>query len=365
MGAKHLLALGLTGLLVVSCTSDSFNRSPVKSTGNNPSPSPTITLSPTPTPSGSPSPSPSSTPAAGFEVGVCTHLDTSSKIQQIAQMGAKWIRIDMNWNIMEPNSGQWQFAIFDQVIDLALSKGLQVYASIGYTPAWAATNGKTDGSGLPQVDKWVRFVNTAVNRYKNKVRYFGIWNEPNLSGFWSGTADQFVDLVMQPAFDAIRAIDPTIKVLGPDLAHLYNATISMSDFYGAIQRKGCLSCFDIITHHIYAGTDFEQKVNGFYIGGILYKDGLKQILERVGLWGSPVWITELGVDAAQSSEAEQSARVVEQLRFLARQPWAKKAFIYELTDDPATGWNYGLIKIDGSPRPFYFDVKALIQNGFQ
>jgi hypothetical protein len=86
-------------------------------------------------------------------------------------------------------------------------------------PAWA-----TDGlpySGIPRnVADWTDFCTRSVQRYKTSIRAWGFWNEPNLSGSWSGTRQQFIDIILKPGADAVHAADPGTIVAGPDLAHL-------------------------------------------------------------------------------------------------------------------------------------------------
>src|SRR5438105_2774868 len=56
-------------------------------------------------PISTPSPQPPATSI--LQVGMNIHLDASPMVKQVAEMGAKWVRIDMNWSIMEPSEGQW------------------------------------------------------------------------------------------------------------------------------------------------------------------------------------------------------------------------------------------------------------------
>ncbi|MDZ4678228.1 MAG: cellulase family glycosylhydrolase [Oligoflexia bacterium] len=302
-------------------------------------------------------------PLMNLEIGVCTHINHGPELEVIKDMGAKWIRIDMNWEYMEPTKDNWEFTLFDKIVKAAKDNGLKIYATLAYAPAWASSNGKSNG--IPDAEGWKRFVRVAVERYKNDIPVFGIWNEPNLEGFWVGTSDQYVELLLKPAYTVIKSINENLIVAGPDLAHLYKSNISMGDFFNSIKKLNGRNYLDIIAHHIYAGDDFSKKVNGYSFAGFTYKDGLKQLLEKGGVTDKPVWITEFGIDANVTGELKQTEGISSQLKFMATQSWIKNAFIYELVDDPSIDWQYGLINRNNQPRPVYYEVKKLISSGFR
>ncbi|HEX4924964.1 MAG TPA: cellulase family glycosylhydrolase [Bdellovibrionales bacterium] len=358
---KTLFLFSLTAFLLGGCLSDSGDTK-APGGGSGPQSTPAPTGAPSPTPAQTPQPTPS--PKPHLVTGVNIHLDSTPLVHLMADMGAKWVRIDMNWSIMEPKEGVWDFAPFDLAIANAQAKGLKVFANIGYTPAWHSPNGKE--SGVPDAEKWKNFVRVAVGRYKDRVRHFGIWNEPNLEQFWTGSAEQYADVILKPACEIIRQIDSGLKIGAPDLAHLYKPTIDVGVFLKAIKNRGADSCIDILTHHVYAEGDLDQRLTGFYFAGVLYKNGLKQWMENAGLWGKRVWITEFGQNIDGSTEENQARWLVENLRVLARTPWIDLAFIFEMTDDPRPDAPYhmGLTRADGSKRPAYFEVKNAIEKNF-
>src|SRR5258708_14422074 len=49
-----------------------------------------------------------------------------------------------------------------------------------------------DGSGTNQ--HWIDWVTAVVTRYKGKISYYEIWNEPNNTAMWQGTNAQLVRL---------------------------------------------------------------------------------------------------------------------------------------------------------------------------
>lgn len=61
-------------------------------------------------------------------------------------------------------------------------------------------------------------VDYIVNTRGDDVRYWSIWNEPDISGFWTGTLEQYLELYAATA-PVVKAVDATLKVGGPDAAN--------------------------------------------------------------------------------------------------------------------------------------------------
>ena len=160
-----------------------------------------------------------------------------------------WIRIDFVWGWVEPVRGQRDYALYDDIVREARARGIEVYASLVGTPAWA-----TDGSpgiGVPRdVADWRAFVSESARRYRGRVKAWGVWNEPNLAGFWSGSRAQYVDVLLRPAAEEIRKADPDALVCGPELAHLKSGGADWYDWLLDVLRRAG-DVIDVVTHHVY------------------------------------------------------------------------------------------------------------------
>ena len=122
-------------------------------------------------------------------------------LAQAARLG--WIRIDFIWSWVEPRRGARDWRVYDGIVTEARARGIEVYASLVGTPAWA-TDGP-EASGVPRdVSEWRAFVRDAARRYRGRVKAWGVWNEPNLPAFWAGTRAQYVDVLLRPASEEIR-----------------------------------------------------------------------------------------------------------------------------------------------------------------
>ncbi len=122
----------------------------------------------------------------------------------------------------------WQY--IDQLFDFLHSIGMKPFVELGFMPSALASGPQTifwwHGNVTPPKDmkKWVGLVSAFVQHCRERygaaeVRtwYFEVWNEPNLSGFFTGTQKQYFQLYAATA-RAIKAIDPELKVGGPATA---------------------------------------------------------------------------------------------------------------------------------------------------
>lgn len=154
------------------------------------------------------------------------------------------------WTRLEPIKGQWQWGLLDDIVNQASQRGQQIIHTLGQSPHWASarpTEVNFYGTGAPaeplRIEDWRNYVTQVVTRYKGRIQYYEIWNEPNDPFFYSGTAAKMVELARE-AYNIIRAIDPQAKVLTPSP---YNA--GWLDDYLAI---GGAQYADIIGYHNYA-----------------------------------------------------------------------------------------------------------------
>ena len=122
----------------------------------------------------------------------------------------------------------WQY--IDELYDFLESIGMKPFVELSFMPNALASGRKTifwwRGNVTPPRDmkKWADFIRAFVlheqERYSDaEVRtwYFEVWNEPNLSGFFSGTQQQYFDLYAATA-RAIKSVSPGYKVGGPATA---------------------------------------------------------------------------------------------------------------------------------------------------
>ncbi len=130
------------------------------------------------------------------------------------------------WKWLEPKPGEWNWSGYDAWVKAANGQGYDIIYSFVRTPPWAASaqnlppsdlysstacNGPGGGSG----DCMFRnFVYALVSRYKGRIKYYQLWNEPNANGFWNGPVEDLVRMA-RDAYTIIHEVDPGARVLTP------------------------------------------------------------------------------------------------------------------------------------------------------
>ncbi len=147
-------------------------------------------------------------------------------------VGVARIFPDLNADPEDPAS--YNFAPTDALIKNITDIGAKVYFRVG------RSNLVSFGGGFPFVnsyvppdlDKYADIVKHVVMHYNKGwangfhygIRYFEIWNEPDILPFWSGTPEQYHELYQKVSL-AIRAVDKHAKIGGP-------ANTTNNDFTG-------------------------------------------------------------------------------------------------------------------------------------
>ena len=290
--------------------------------------------------------------------GINVHLVDNDVLQKVVNAGIKWIRTGAHWSAVEFRKGSFDWAQVDRVVDYADSHDLSILFVIAYTPGWANGN---KGFNYPpdNVGDWENFVRITVNRYKNKVKYWNIWNEPNSLDFFALGKDVFVEKIFLPAARVIRSADPGAFIVGPGLAHL-NSLNAEWYFWLKYILTQCSDYIDIVSHQIYKNEGVYYIYELLEIGEPLIPPVLS-IIEETGHGSKPLWITETGWNTHEFSEDVQAQRYLEMLQKQREKRFPDKIFFYEIIDDPAPGIDpWGILRSDWSEKPAYKVYKDFI-----
>ena len=152
--------------------------------------------------------------AAGADMQNWSVGTVGRALDDYGALHARWIRHDFAWDAIEPQRGTYTWAGFDQLVTAARSRGIDVIATITYTPAWA-NGGHSDHTYAPTAaDEFGQFAGAVAGRYAPQgVHTYEIWNEPNI-GFWKPTPDpQAYTAVLCSAYQRIHAADPAATVI--------------------------------------------------------------------------------------------------------------------------------------------------------
>jgi hypothetical protein len=165
----------------------------------------------------------------------------------------------MNWNDVEKEPGQFDWRRVDEQVDRAERLGYAYQHLISYGNEWAVREGYVEkyqpregwwiNTVAPKPDPWRNYVRAIGERYKGRVQFWEIWNEPDLSGFFKGTTDDYLEL-LRIASTELRAIDPDAEIwtggfatVNPHGGHNLNP-----DLQRRVIAEG-QEFFDVIAHH--------------------------------------------------------------------------------------------------------------------
>ena len=230
--------------------------------------------------------------AAGADVDGEWDLMTAS--------GVESVRTAFYWPAVQPQeSVPPDLSRFDALVLAAARRRLPVLPIVTGTPGWAATQPGDETSPPRDPALYANLLTTLVARYGPQgtlwaerpdvpplpVRQWQVWNEPNLTRYWSEQpfARSYVSL-LRAAHGALRAADPGAKVI---LAGLPNESwIALRKIYKAGGRR----YFDAVALHPYTGKP--RNV-------VRLAEFARRVMRRYHDGRKPIWITELSWPAAK------------------------------------------------------------------
>lgn len=197
----------------------------------------------------------------------------------------------VSWPHLEPQHNNWQFRQLDSYVSDAKHRGMSLLLPLGLSPTWAASKPhensayKQLGWASPPKDitDWEQYVERVMRRYRGRIQAYEIWNEPNLTRFYSGSTTQLVEMTCA-AMRIRDAIDPGALIVSPAATEKEKGISWLRDFL----ELGGGKCIDVIGFHFYlhAHEVPEQLVK--------YLRMVKEVRESTGLGHLPIWNTESG-----------------------------------------------------------------------
>lgn len=127
------------------------------------------------------------------------------------------------WTDLQPDGTAMDFSRLDQIVTLAHQNGTEVTLVLGLTPKFAAPDptSPTYATEMPKVALYQHYVTAVMKHYKNffgkgkrGIANYQVWNEANISTFWTGTPAQMATLT-RTVWKIRNSVDPGAKVIAP------------------------------------------------------------------------------------------------------------------------------------------------------
>lgn len=182
-------------------------------------------------------------------------------LQKMTDIGVKWTRLGASWSSIEKKKGNYNWKKTDEAFQAMMDASIIPFVTLGganslYTerttyddPKLAEIYGYSTGPPTQNevaMQAWLKFVEAAVTRYKDKIIYWEIWNEPNHRNYWGAppNAGEYGRLVLETA-RVIRSIQPDAQIIAGSMAGLN------PKFIDGFLANGVHEYVDIISYHNY------------------------------------------------------------------------------------------------------------------
>src|ERR1700737_1036085 len=140
--------------------------------------------------------------------------ELAATLTDTVALGAKWIRVDLSWDDIQPDSANaYKWERFDRVANAAHKRGLTLLPIVAYTPPWARPAGCfTDKCAPANADQFATFAGEAASRYQS-ITTWEIWNEENSQRFWQPQPDPAAYAnVLALTTASVRKSNPAAKI---------------------------------------------------------------------------------------------------------------------------------------------------------
>ena len=321
------------------------------------------------------------------------------QLQLIQAAGFGWIRQQFRWDDLEisqhgdfndKRNGQaisaWDK--YDNIVALAQKYQVQIIARLNSPPAWSQAAANQYPGFAPPLDfnDFANYAAAVASRYKGKIRFYQVWNEPNISPEWGHAAinpEAYTDLLCR-TYRALKMVDPNIVVISGALAATnaldaqnLNDVIFLQRMYDA----GAAKCFDILGAQGYGlrtgPTDHRLRPTDITFAHQLW---LRDAMVANHDAAKPIWIGEMGWNPVPDDPAisdklrfgqvsdEQAARYAVEAYQRARSEWPwvgviSMWYFKRAADDIRNqSWYYfRLVDPDFTLRPVYEAIKQYAQ----
>ncbi len=344
-------------------------------------------------------------------------------LQLVRDMGVRYVRMQLPWEDIEIH-GRGDFtdrrnvdsvgvvsswAKYDRIVDTAHQLGLELVLRIDRPPDWAREVNRSTpffqegllddptSTGPPDdFEQYGRFVFMVAHRYRDRVRFFQIWNEPNLKTEWNWHTpdpESFV-VLLRIGYRAVKRANPDAVVIFPSLSPSdgldRRAPITELEYLDQIYQYGGGAYFDIMSAQAYGlgqppdeyryvrlrpfdkwwwrrPLDTRTDVSRIVL--------IREVMERNGDSHKPIWVGEFGWNSAPDtipaerrytwgepvSEHQKADYIIGQIERARREwPWIGVMHVWNLRHggynepDPADPTPYfSLVQRDWTPLPAY------------
>jgi Cellulase (glycosyl hydrolase family 5) len=315
-----------------------------------------------------------------------------------AQDNATIMRLLVQWNqtaktrpanASDPFDPAYELDDVDEAVRAAQQNDQEVILTISGTPRWA-NGGKTPNVMPTRVSDFTAFARAIASRYSGRyegypfVRFWSIWNEPNLHGFLTpqfnsagkSVAPANYAKLAAAGFTGIKAGSPRALVAigetsarGSDKATGIRPDHSPGKFAELVAKANPKLKFDAWSHHPYPTrptappSQVVKWPNVSLVSLPKFDDSLKTWFKRKSV---PIWLTEYGYETRPEDSlgipySVQAANIQRAMSIAAGYPFVDMFIWFVYQDDQGQQWDSGIYTPTGNPKgtsPARFSASA-------
>ena len=280
--------------------------------------------------------------------------------------GINLLRISFGWDGIETAKNEYDWLFWDDYVRMAVDEyHITLIPYICYTPQWNSTGDSTNFWDHTPIDygEFGQFVEDIVNRYKDRIKSWELWNEPDITAYWSGTVAEYAKLFKIGAA-AVRKADPEATIVLGGLAHKPEFTLAL------FRDLGVSEFVDVVNIHNYNETwgGNPQEMIVPYVNTIY--DIIKNHGDNQSLWMAEVGYSTFRKDAHVSDHYQayydyehtpkyQAVALIRTLTLLLSTNKLAAIAWYEIKDLPpmekvigdVNNRNLGVAFVDYKPKP--------------
>lgn len=294
------------------------------------------------------------------------------RLARLQALGVQMMRVNLNWNEIEPRKGVYDWTAYDPVIKGLHAEGIQPVLTLVATPAWA-NGGKATNYAPLSGSTFAAFAAAAAKHYKFVTRWL-IWNEPNQRRWLRPTTPAtYVKKLLNPAYSAIHRANRRALVGGgvtaPRAASGGVSPVTWIKGMAAAHAK-----LDAYAHNPYPLNPNETPTSGgcTHCTTITMATLPRLITNVAKAFGKKkrIWLTEFGYqtdppDHLLGVSYRKQAQYLSQAALRAYlSPRVDMLIDYLVQDEPdISRWQSGMLTVAGVEKPSYqaFQVPLTVE----
>ena len=277
------------------------------------------------------------------------------RLRAAAVTGGESVRTGLNWSRVEVEQGQYDWSHYDKIIGMIEELGMDYQCLLSYGGrAWTKSEAGRrlmEEQGVdptqrwptarfqPEPELWRTWVRAVATRYKGRIKFYEIWNEPDL-GYFPGTADEYL-VLLDIAHEEIKKADPDAKVLTGGFGSVKLGR-SDKELIDRTLDEG-RDDWDYLAYHRH-GT-FERLTDDV-------ETYLQPAREKLGILDKPMWFNETALGRPDETSWDMAREMPKRVPYLwsyGTDAWYN--FCIFINNQDSSGYDYSMLSPDYHPRP--------------